>query len=714
MGAARRLKVTFQTSIRSWALSLALIWQVGCAPPTPTSEAGEETLTAAGVEREASVTPTYLDDLDAILERGYIRFGRQTWAGFDSLPREGLPLDHYYQLAEDFALRHRLEVRWVDIDDFVALLASAANGQVDVVVNNITITDARKLKYSFTLPLTYSEEWLIGRAGLAFDSLSSRASILGLPEGTAYLETFASTPELQSLELARLSSGLLPDEVVDGIGVGDYDLTLMDAGSARYLVERDPAVSHLWTAPELRQLAWVLRPENDKLETALNQFLTEQLISGRRDAVDRQDLAGIKSAGTLRMLTITGPHTFFLWRGELLGFEYELLEQFAEEQGLRLEVVVAPDRASLFPYLQEGRADVLAAAVTITDARVAEGYHFTDPYMFVDEVVVTASTNPVPQSLADLADRVVYLNPATSHWQTLTRLGVPMVAVNDGAEAVLNRVRQGEYDVTVADSHILAIEQAYDEGLSKGLVVTEKTPIAWVIHPQHVELKAALDDFTKRYYRGLTYNLLWQKYFGNERRVRRREKQRIVGTQLSPYDDLVREHISEYDLDWRIVVAQMYQESMFDPKRTSFAGARGLLQVMPRTATQVGVDPDSLWEPDVNVQAGLRYLDWTHDRFEDSLPLSERLWFSLAAYNAGPGHVRDARRLARQRGLNPDVWFNNVEQAMLLLSQPEFNQQARHGFVRGSEPVNYVREIRERYRVYVDHFNTLEAGTPDA
>ena len=699
MVAAPRLKGPLPTPIRTWSLLIALVWLAGCAP--------------SQVETQAE-TPIYLDDLDAILERGYIRYGRQTWAGFDSLPQEGLPLQAYYRLAEDFALQHNLEARWVDIDDFVALLDSASNGQVDVVVNNVTITDARQLRYGFTLPLTYSEEWLIGRAGVAFESLAAGASRLGVPEGTAYLETIAATPELASLDLVRLSSVMLPDEVVDGIGSGDYDVTLMDAGSARYIVDRDPAVARLWTAPIRRQLAWVVRPENELLRARLNRFLTEQHIGGRRAVVDRQDLPGIKSAGTLRMLTITGPQTFFLWRGELLGFEYELLKHFAEEQDLRLEVVIAPDRESLISHIEEGRADVLAAAVTVTDARVLAGYHFTDPYMFVDVVVVTASTNPVPQTLEALADRVVYLNPGTSHWQRLSELGVPMVAVTDNTEVVLDRVRQGEYDVTVTDSHLLSIEQAYDEGLSKGLVVTENTPIAWVVHPEHVELEAALNEFTKRYYRGLTYNLLWQKYFGNERRVRRHEKQRIVGTRLSPYDDLVREHISGYDLDWRIVIAQMYQESLFDPKRTSFAGARGLLQVLPRTAAQVGVDPDSLWEPEPNVQAGLRYLDWTHDRFEDSLALSERLWFSLAAYNAGPGHVRDARRLARELGLNPDLWFDNVEQAMLLLSQREYAQRARHGFVRGSEPVKYVRDIRERYRVYVDHFNTLERENPDA
>jgi membrane-bound lytic murein transglycosylase F len=212
-------------------------------------------------------------------------------------------------------------------------------------------------------------------------------------------------------------------------------------------------------------------------------------------------------------------------------------------------------------------------------------------------------------------------------------------------------------------------------------------------------------------YRSKTYNLLWLKYFGNKRRVARHERQRIVGTELSPYDGIVQEHSAAFELDWRMVVAQMYQESKFDPKLTSFAGARGLMQVMPRTATQVGVAEQDLWEPELNIAAGVRYLNWTRERFEDSLPLSDRLWFALAAYNAGPGHVRDARRLARQEGWNADLWFDNVERAMLLLSKPDYARRARYGFVRGQEPVKYVREIRERYRAYVNHLNELDGAS---
>ena len=199
-----------------------------------------------------------------------------------------------------------------------------------------------------------------------------------------------------------------------------------------------------------------------------------------------------------------------------------------------------------------------------------------------------------------------------------------------------------------------------------------------------------------------------QKYFGNERRIKRRAPHRVTGETLSPYDAELKALAQEYGFDWRLLVAQMYQESEFKARRTSFAGARGLMQVMPRTARQLGVDPDRLYEPEVGLGAGVRYLDWCRDRFEGELPLAQRIWFALAAYNAGPGHVRDARRLARQLGLEPDVWFGNVEQAMLKLSLPEYANRAAHGYVRGEEPVNYVAQIRERYQAYVDHLTNFQ------
>ncbi|HHJ12112.1 MAG TPA: lytic transglycosylase F, partial [Chromatiales bacterium] len=199
------------------------------------------------------------------------------------------------------------------------------------------------------------------------------------------------------------------------------------------------------------------------------------------------------------------------------------------------------------------------------------------------------------------------------------------------------------------------------------------------------------------------YNILRKRYFDHARGLKAREEIRVQPgmRHFTPWDDLVYRYARQYGFDWRLILAQMYQESRFDPKRVSWAGARGLMQVTPRTARAHGFDPEQLADPEVGIHAGVAYLDWLRDRFPETLDVRDRLWFALASYNAGLGHVRDARRLARQLGLNPDRWFGHVEQAMLKLSRKQYYRKAKHGFVRGREPVRYVRDIRDRYRAYV-------------
>ena len=162
---------------------------------------------------------------------------------------------------------------------------------------------------------------------------------------------------------------------------------------------------------------------------------------------------------------------------------------------------------------------------------------------------------------------------------------------------------------------------------------------------------------------------------------------------------LVKKYAAKQELDWRLLDSQMYQESRFDPNMKSWAGARGLMQLLPRAAREVGVR--SLDTPEQQIKAGVRYLRRMIDLFDPRLPLATRIRFGLASYNAGRGHVLDARRLARQKGWSPDTWYGNVERAMLLLSKPEYFQKARFGFVRGEEPVQYVRDIETRYAAYI-------------
>jgi membrane-bound lytic murein transglycosylase F len=245
-----------------------------------------------------------------------------------------------------------------------------------------------------------------------------------------------------------------------------------------------------------------------------------------------------------------------------------------------------------------------------------------------------------------------------------------------------------------------ANELTWRDDVAAAFPLGEPVPLAWAVRASNPELRAAVDEFLDKEYRGLTYNVLHRKYFEDPKKIRRHIKYRTGTSALSPYDDTVRRYADEHDFDWRLIVAQIYEESGFDPTAKSFAGAVGLLQVLPRTAEELGVG--NLEDPETNIRAGLDYLAWVRERFEEDLSVRDRMWFTLAAYNVGAGHVRDARRLAAQKGLNPDRWFDNVERAMLLLSRPEHARNAQHGYCRGSEPVQYVREIQSRYEAYLD------------
>ena len=209
--------------------------------------------------------------------------------------------------------------------------------------------------------------------------------------------------------------------------------------------------------------------------------------------------------------------------------------------------------------------------------------------------------------------------------------------------------------------------------------------------------------------RGFEFNSWIRNHVIDRHRAYHQHEPGATGCILSPYDLLVRPLAAAAGLDWRLVIAQMFQESGLDPASVSFADARGLLQVLPATARDLGFNADRLHEPEIGVAAGVAYLSWTHDRFAD-LPDVERLWFALAAYNAGLGHVHDGRLLAADLGLDRSRWFDNVESAMLKLAEPNYAREAVHGYVRGTETARYVRAIRKRYAAYIEYFSGRRAG----
>jgi len=308
--------------------------------------------------------------------------------------------------------------------------------------------------------------------------------------------------------------------------------------------------------------------------------------------------------------------------------------------------------------------------------------------------------------LKDLAGRTIVVRQSSAYWHTLEDLKRQGIALKIEAapedmetEELIAKVAEGTYDLTVADSHILDIELTWREDIRAAFPLGNPQQLGWAVRAANPQLLQAMNHYIKKEYRGLFYNITLKKYFKNSHTIRKHAEFRTTHAgELSPYDTLVQRYAKQYGFDWRLIVSQMYQESRFNPQARSWAGAVGLMQVLPRTARSIGFQ--DVTPPEQGIHAGVKYLDWVRERFDPELPVQVRTWFALAAYNAGHGHVRDARRLARKLGLNPDRWFGHVEKAILLLAKRKYARQARYGYCRGSEPMKYVREIKRRYQAY--------------
>lgn len=650
-------------------------------------------------------------DLPALEKRGKLRLIAPRFDGADALPREGIPFQDYQRIAEEFSKSLGLEVQWIYVDAFTDLIPTLNAGKGDLIVTNLTQTAARREKVAFSQPIRQVDEVIVGPASRDLSDLRQLEDLtIAVPEGSAYIDSLQSynqseDPKLSFVTVPSVSG---ESELLANISEGAYEASVLDSDMAEFLMDDWPGLKIGATLRKNRPIGWAVRRENTELLQALNQFLVSHFLSNTAYGEEARDWEAIKEHGRIRMLTLNNPASYFMWRGDLMGFDYDLAKEFAKTHGLHLSVVIKDSFPELIQALQEGEGDFIAASMTRSGNREAEGLTFTRPYLRVTEQLVGRRDGPQISEPSELSGRRVGVNPDTVFYRRLTQWqaeGIDLELVEYPGvltEELFRRLEAGEFDFMMADSHLVAMEQVYGDELTVNLDLEKEAEIAWGLRPDQPTLAGKLNDYISREHRGLFYNVTFNKYFVNQRKMQKLQAERVTdGKALSPYDDLVKEVAGVYGMDWRLLTAQMYQESRFDPDAKSFAGARGLMQVMPRTARELGFSDTT--EPRNGIEAGVAYLDWLAARFPGDIDFQERIYFQLAAYNAGAGHVRDARRLARQLGYDPDRWFGDVEKAMSLLAQRRYYKEARFGYVRGSEPVNYVRSIRARYLAYLNH-----------
>ncbi len=441
-----------------------------------------------------------------------------------------------------------------------------------------------------------------------------------------------------------------------------------------------------------------------------------------REPLVEKDLAEIKTDGKLTAITIYNSTSYFLYRGEPMGFEYELLTRLAKDLGLELEMVIAEDSDALFDMLNRGEGDIIAHGLTITKAR-KQIVNFTDYHYVTHQALVQRKPKnwrKLPgykiekQLISDPLDLIgdtVHIRWNSSYYERLQNLSkeiggtiyVDTVPGDVTTEEIIKMVVEEEIDYTIADYNIAAINQTYYPILDIETQISFSQRIAWAVRKNSPRLLVAVNQWITDARKQDYYYVIYNKYFKNKKSYKRRIKSDFFsknGGKISRYDDVIRKYSKSLEWDWRLVSSLVYQESRFDPQSTSWAGAGGLMQLMPGTAEDLGLQNPE--DPNANIKAGTTYLGELWDKWKEIEDTTQRIKFTMASYNCGYGHVKDAQRLAKSFEEDPLLWDDNVEDYILKLSSREYftMPEVRYGFVRGREPYLYVKEIFLRFEHY--------------
>ena len=433
------------------------------------------------------------------------------------------------------------------------------------------------------------------------------------------------------------------------------------------------------------------------------------------------DLAQIQESGKLRAIIDNSSTSYFIYKGQPMGFEYELLSRFADHIGVDLEVEMVDDVGKMIVDLKRNEGDVIAANLTVTKARKEE-IDYSKPILTTRQVLVQRQLQAkdiqkgklLIESPMELMHKKVYVQKASSFYNRLQNLSeeiggdieIQEVSGNFTVEQMIEKVASGEIDYTVADEHVAKINQAYFRNININTHLSLDQQVAWGVRKESADLQIAINEWLDKFKKTVDFRVIYLKYYGNTKLFRSRVENRLFTSRsgkLSDYDEIVKQKSEIVGWDWRLITSLIYQESKFNPQARSWVGAQGLMQLMPSTSAEYGLDSTATVAQ--NIEVGLKYLKWIDKQFTERVAnAEERQKFVIASYNVGLGHVFDAMRLAESRDLNPQIWDGNVAEMLLKKSDPAYYQDSvvHYGYCRGREPYQYVREIYNRYNDYVN------------
>ena len=441
-----------------------------------------------------------------------------------------------------------------------------------------------------------------------------------------------------------------------------------------------------------------------------------------KSSVVYKDLDSIKSEGTLKALINYSSTSYFIYKGNPMGFEYELLKQYADFINVELEVIPIKNMDSIFVYLNKGIGDVVAANLTITKERLTE-IHFTEPIIITKQVLVQRKPEnwgklskkqlrkELIQSPLGLINKKITVREGSSFYTRLESLSneiggqinIQTVPGEKTMEILIGQVANKEIDYTVADKNIAVVNQWYYPNIDANLVISLDQKIAWASRKNSDSLTTSINNWLIDFQQTKKFKMLYNKYFKNQKGFNKRVNHKyytLTSRTISPYDNLIKKHAAKTNWDWELLAALIYQESHFNNDAIGWGGAFGLMQFMPQTGARYGVDSSSSAE--ANIIAGTKYINRLNQIWKPLVPDSlERYKFILSSYNMGPGHVIDAQKLAKKYNKNHVLW-EDVGYYLLHKSEPKYynDEVVEHGYCKGHVGYKYVNDIIERYEHY--------------
>ncbi len=419
----------------------------------------------------------------------------------------------------------------------------------------------------------------------------------------------------------------------------------------------------------------------------------------------------ILSRGELRVSAISSPLIHLNDKNEINGFDYELAQYFADYLGVKLTVTMQPTINQLFDDLNNDRADIAAAGLLYNRDRLVDAK--TGPkYLSVSQQLIYRKGTTRPRSFNDIKGKLMVM-AGSAHASTLKHLKQQYPALtweetsDYNSNQLLEMVAEGKIDYTLEDSIAVALQQRIHPQAAVAFDLAEEHSITWYLNRSNDDsLNAALLDFFDSSYKEDLLARLDEKYFSHIGTFDYFDTLTFISAInkiLPDYRPLFEKYANT--IDWRLLAAIAWQESHWDPLATSPTGVRGLMMLTKPTAATMGIS-DRL-DPEESIKGGSAYLEYIMQRLPVSIPDDERIWFALASYNMGYGHMLDVRKLTAQQGGDPDRWLD-VKSRLPLLSQKKYYSQLNYGFARGNEAYRYVENIRRYQQSLVGYLHNQE------